>query len=594
MEIKTCQFKGCKDDPEFSCTCSQEQTFYCEKHLKVHTSLNIEQHHNVAKNFIDINPGDKLIFCTHTSNLLSTLKNIKDNINKKAKEAISKILRQAVEDLEYVRKKEFLIMEATKLLEVKDKIIKKPKQSLVEEFIIEQIKSSKSIEEELILKEEEMMIGLDIERKEKALKDLTLRLRNDIENKIEKNDQNIKTEVEKVKEKFLEETQKIRSDIGLKIDTNEKNIIKKVEDLANHLKESSEKIQLDIENSIKFQSGIIDKKINETEEEVKKEISGMGKILDMHKEQMIEMSEAIIMHREEISELISQNSTNTSILTQSSKNMRVIFEELGLSYENDEFNDEKMFYFEDNTKKLIQVCVSSDRDSSVQLSIQDNMTYHGGFCRLSQSKCFVFGGNRGGTYIDIAYIVDIDALTAEKKTSWRIGGYTGLSCIFGGFIYAFGGYDGSGQFSHSGKYSLASNIWAGIQPLPIASYSNSSAIIGNEICITGYNLTTTFIYCFSNDSYLTAGNFQGNVHKVLCKVSKRLFVFDNNKLYESSLESFGQFAVVNNSTGVPNKYLICFPTRYKKDLYFALNNKIIYRLNLTTKAVSVLRAVNIS
>lgn len=127
--------------------------------------------------------------------------------------------------------------------------------------------------------------------------------------------------------------------------------------------------------------------------------------------------------------------------------------------------------------------------------------------------------------------------------------------------------------------------------MPNATYCNSSVVLDDSMFITGLNFNSAYIYNILNDTYLSIGSFQTGIHKVLCKASRKLYVFENNKLHESSADNPGEFCVISFSTGVTNSYLISCTTRFRKDLYFVLFDKKIYKLNLTTKIVSLLRSV---
>lgn len=93
-------------------------------------------------------------------------------------------MKQAVDDIEYLRKTEFLITESMKLIINKDKIIKKAQQTLEEEFILRYIDSTKKFIDKLHIKENEMIKSLDFESKDQVLSDKIEKVKDEIKNQI--------------------------------------------------------------------------------------------------------------------------------------------------------------------------------------------------------------------------------------------------------------------------------------------------------------------------------------------------------------------------------------------------------------------------
>lgn len=494
MSASNCQYGSCDKDPEFICKCSNSASFFCKTHISLHTSQFRQINHDIQPNIIEINPHQKIIFLAQCYIFLENLKKIRYNVNQKTKEAIGKIMKQAADDMEYIRKTEILITESMKLLLEKEFIVKKDQQNKVEKFILRYLSSESSFIEEINRKGDEMVKEMDFQRKEMALNEMIEKIRNDVKNEIK-----------------LE----INEELG-------KEIVSKMDEM--------------------------DRKIENIR-------------------------------------IINANAVDNF-----GKKVNFLLEEAGLMQENDEFFDGKMFYFDDNTKKLNIIDVASNKDSSSMYNIEENMSMNGSFCRVSQFIIFFYGGCRGGINTDSTYIIDTEQKIAEKKPSWKTGGYSGACSLYNNNVYVFGGTNGP-IYVTSGKFDINSNAWQNIQPLPSATHCNSTVVLDNNIFITGYNLGIAYVYSIENNSYLSIGSFQSIWNKIICKASRKLYIFENNKLHEFSADNPGQISVVNSLTGVPNNFLISFTTRFKKDLYFVLSNKNIYRFNPANKSVSMMRAV---
>lgn len=115
MKRNTCQYKTCDNDPEFSCKCAENNSFFCKIHIQVHASEVNNAFHDIMPNYIKIDAEHKTIFLAQCNSFLANIKRIRDSINQKVKETIEKVMKKAVEDFEYLRKTELLITESNNI-----------------------------------------------------------------------------------------------------------------------------------------------------------------------------------------------------------------------------------------------------------------------------------------------------------------------------------------------------------------------------------------------------------------------------------------------------------------------------------------------
>ncbi|OMJ91735.1 hypothetical protein SteCoe_5633 [Stentor coeruleus] len=331
-------------------------------------------------------------------------------------------------------------------------------------------------------------------------------------------------------------------------------------------------------------------KLNRKEDEMIQEIDFEKKKLALSKKIEKVNDEIQIKIKEEINTVDKKIEKIENIALNTNNTLNHLLEVTGFTYEDDEFADGKMYFFNDNTKNLITIDVSLTTDSLTLINSPENLSPLGGFCRISEDKIFLHSGYRGGSYTNSIFIVDLKQGIAEKRESFKLG-FLGSCSRFKNNVYAFGGHDGSAPSTACRKFDLNSDTWQSIQNLPISTHCNSTAILDDNIFIAGFNIDSVYTYNISNNSYSNIGSFQSHWNKILCKASKKIYLFENNKLHESTDDNPKKFSVINSSTGVSNNYLISFTTRFKNDLYFVLNNKSIYKINILTKVINLVRSV---
>jgi hypothetical protein len=255
---------------------------------------------------------------------------------------------------------------------------------------------------------------------------------------------------------------------------------------------------------------------------------------------------------------------------------------------DEEFPPKRLFYLENGTKNLCCVNPFAEIDQKVQLKLAENLSLFAGLCEIEPNKLFYYGGTQGTC--NYTFIIDNELKTIVKREPNKPKSYIGICAMINGFVYIFGGYLNNSKYTEeSEKYYIPTDQWFPVTNLPIKSAYNSCVSKDSEIFITGYQPDKLYIYDTKFDAYTNYGNFTGSSYKVLCLTQGILYVFDKNKVYKS--EDGKVFAIVNQSSNLPNNYLITCPVRCGKGIYFVLEDTTIYRFDLSTETISMLRKV---
>ena len=74
-------------------------------------------------------------------------------------------------------------------------------------------------------------------------------------------------------------------------------------------------------------------------------------------------------------------------------------------------------------------------------------------------------------------------------------------------------------------------------------------------------------------------------HKVLCKASGKVYLFEAQRLFEYDNDKWSN---LNIPTVVPNSYLLSYMIRNEENVYFLLSDNFVYRFNIPSKKVKKL------
>ncbi|OMJ79024.1 hypothetical protein SteCoe_21055 [Stentor coeruleus] len=234
---------------------------------------------------------------------------------------------------------------------------------------------------------------------------------------------------------------------------------------------------------------------------------------------------------------------------------------------------------------MVKLGVIDNSVSKVDLDIEDFLGIQPGFCRLPQRRVFYCGGLLSEFYRPIVscYIIDPRENIAQKYPDMPNRKYSAGLCTYqNNYIYVFGGALIFGIFSsRSERLNLEARAWESIANLPKASDYNSSAIIKDTILVTGYRIGV-FSYIPSTDTFqslisATSGS------KILFSEEDSGFLIHGDCIFEYTNNLWEK--VAKNDVVPNNPYLISYPVKHGKWVYFLLSNNYLYKFDLFEKIV---------
>ena len=360
-----------------------------------------------------------------------------------------------------------------------------------------------------------------------------------------------------------------------------------------HQTEIEKFILMNIENPNEIYAELI-----EREKEIVYEMDFDGKVKSLAEKNVILMKSL-----EEITnELNSLKESDNQLQIQNKELIRninyikkVVGDSSYMDLIDESFSTKLICYFDQNTKNLCKINASSNSDTRVAINIPDNLSVNAGLCQLPNNQFFYYGGNHSG-YVDYSYIIDIGANTGVKKAGCKPKANIGCCCYYNDSIYAFAGQNNAGAWCvDSEKYSIASNAWQSIANFPVVMGYSTIITMTDQILVSGYNSSGVYAYNPTNNIYGTYinGHISAGHHRILCKGLGKVFLFYNSQLWDISTYTANTYKIINSSTGIPNNYLYSYVIRDEVNIFFMLNNKVIYKFNLFSKEVSQLRGATV-
>ena len=164
--MELCEYMGCSRLSEFVCQCLNQTQNFCSEHINIHT--NDYQHHQISKNLTKIEESNRTIISIQCQACLKRLRIIREQILKISNRNIKIIMDRSAESLFFFREMEELYCSTLDYFTSKDKIMKD--NIKFGEFLIKYSEEPNLIYADLLKKETEILLGLNIEEKiEKTL-----------------------------------------------------------------------------------------------------------------------------------------------------------------------------------------------------------------------------------------------------------------------------------------------------------------------------------------------------------------------------------------------------------------------------------------
>lgn len=206
----------------------------------------------------------------------------------------------------------------------------------------------------------------------------------------------------------------------------------------------------------------------------------------------------------------------------------------------------------------------------------------GGFCQLDDGRIFFCGGNKGvvtnSAFFIYKHLNHIEKLADMKNAKTDIG----MCPYYQQKIFVFGGKVAGANSALCERYDMIQNIWEPIENFHIASSNMTSVVHENRIFITGHSALKVYQYSPDENIYSPSTADVGGVHKVLCKVSEKLYLLTNMKIFV-----FGEdwTEILNTPTILPDSPLKSYTVRNDHYIYMLLPNNKVYSFDAREKKV---------
>jgi hypothetical protein len=255
------------------------------------------------------------------------------------------------------------------------------------------------------------------------------------------------------------------------------------------------------------------------------------------------------------------------------------------------YQSKHIYYFEKNSNNLVDIDIVKNSINKQALYIYEDMCDYAGYCKLSESLIFYYGGYNKNTYPSSYYIINAKKKTVVTKGN-RFSKRNFGCCAYNNIVYVFGGVRDNVQsvLNESECYNIASDSWQLISNLPVSGSSINTAIINNEIVLTGTWLDRIYFYNIDQNNYTAIFNLVANAVKIMFKGSGKIYILSNSKTYE--IDSFNSRILTHNKSFVTansKDWLISYSIRYQNMIYFILSDYNLYRFNLLTKEIQTVR-----
>jgi hypothetical protein len=246
--------------------------------------------------------------------------------------------------------------------------------------------------------------------------------------------------------------------------------------------------------------------------------------------------------------------------------------------------DDYAIIFNSNLSSHVElVDLNTIKKFTVDLKIND-LTQYCLCCKIEPDKFFVYGGGTSNPRLNTAKIIDIKNFTSKAVSSGSSLSHTG-GCLFKNCVYVFGGFDGSRSLVNSKKFSLKSNIWTELIPLPEINHGTNAYALKDRILVSGYQSSNIFAYepdqnQFSLCKYLLSAN----AHKYLIE---NWIVCFGNFLYEIDTQ---ENLVVRESILSQGNWLNSSAWfKRGKFIYFVVTDHGLYRINCESKTIQLVK-----
>ncbi|OMJ74325.1 hypothetical protein SteCoe_26773 [Stentor coeruleus] len=239
--------------------------------------------------------------------------------------------------------------------------------------------------------------------------------------------------------------------------------------------------------------------------------------------------------------------------------------------------DNKLYFFEDNTKSLVEFNPVSCKSKIKPIEIGEDQGHLAAICEIPGGKVFTSGGF-SDTYRENSYIIDLKTNTSEVLPRIRPR-MRACATYLNQSIYLFGGwFNNSTCFCD--RIDLNNKIVVSISNLPSNIGNTSAVAINDKILISG---TSNFLQLYNtkDDNYsIVSRGLTFGTDNLLIQDKNRVILLSKPNIFVCDMNNLENW--INISSGASFESTTSKPVIRGRMAYFVDMSMNIYQFNLDT------------
>lgn len=239
--------------------------------------------------------------------------------------------------------------------------------------------------------------------------------------------------------------------------------------------------------------------------------------------------------------------------------------------------DQHLYFFKQNTKKLIEFDTIKLNYKATQVNVHEGQGYCQSICCIPRNRLFVSSGRVGcNTYLDSAYIINLETKYVEALPKYKQRAHA-QATLYDNKVYIFGGSNGK-LINLSSSFDLNSKTWNTLPNLPAPVGNTSTLLLGQEeILIAGYlNFIGTFNTKFNSYQCLNV-NINTLIISLLIRDDDRIYLLSGD-LYMCSADNLTDWQ--SGSKSLSFYSTSSRPVYRGRKVYFADWKNFVYEFDL--------------
>ncbi|OMJ77064.1 hypothetical protein SteCoe_23416 [Stentor coeruleus] len=241
------------------------------------------------------------------------------------------------------------------------------------------------------------------------------------------------------------------------------------------------------------------------------------------------------------------------------------------------FLDNKLYFFEDNTKSLVEFDPVNCKSSVKTIDIGEDQGHLAAICTIPGGKIFTSGGY-SDSYIENSYIIDLKNNTSEALPKIRPR-MRACATYFNQSIYLFGGWFNSST-SFCDRIDLSSKTITCLSNLPMNTGNTSTILINDKILISG---TSNFLQLYDTrkDNYsMVSRDLNFGTDNILIQDKNRIILLSKPNIFVCDIKNLENWVNISNTAIFEST--TSKPVIRGRMAYFVDMNMNIYQFNLDT------------